>query len=200
MAAADDDDIAADGADTDADADADAETDADEPSSSTLLAQRRSSSHFFSRMMSGGFALEIINCKQHAQTTNSNKMCSKRYAVEQLTNFNFFKTLWERRGRAALVCFTSPSCGACRMFKRELPILREFAMKRKLTIGVKLDVFEVDAGENMALTNEHEVVDLPALFLYQNGEFHAPIQAPPDAGCLFSEVEEALKKPPHEAP
>lgn len=71
--------------------------------------------------------------------------------VEQLTNATFFKRLWAGGDRAALVCFTAPSCGACRMFKRILPTLREHAESQSKESGFSLDVYEVDAGENMGL-------------------------------------------------
>lgn len=47
------------------------------------------------------------------------------------------------------------------MFKRVLPVVRDFAAHHQPeahTCGFQLDVFEVDAGDNMGLVNEHEVL------------------------------------------
>jgi hypothetical protein len=121
---------------------------------------------------------------------------------EQLTSHTFFHRLEERSSdgdRSALICFTSPSCGSCRAFKRVLPAVRELASSRG-SDAADLDVFEVDAGESMGLTNEHDVVDLPALFLYRGAEYHASLQAPPDPSALLCAVLAALERPPEEAP
>ena len=60
--------------------------------------------------------------------------------------------------------------------------------------------FAVNAGDSPGLVNEHEVMDLPALFLYNDGEFHASIQAPPVVQELEAAVLQALDLPPEEAP
>ena len=118
-------------------------------------------------------------------------------STPRLTNATFFKQLWAARDRPALICFTSPSCGSCRLFKRVLPELASFAEQEK---QFALNVFEVDAGENMGLTNEHGVKDLPALFLYSEGDFHASLQAPPVPELLYEEIQKALALPAEEAP
>lgn len=111
--------------------------------------------------------------------------------VRRLTQFDFHHTLAECRG-ASLVYFTAPGCGACRQLHNMLENhLSEFA---------HLNLFEVDAQQEMALTREFEVFHLPSLFLFNNGEFHAPIHAEPLPASLLAAVEAALAAPADEAP
>ncbi len=112
-------------------------------------------------------------------------------ATRQLTQFDFHHVLAETDG-LSLVFFTSPGCGACRHLKR---ILEEQADEFS-----SIHLFEVDAQQEMALTREFEVFHLPALFLFQNGQYHAPIQAEPSPGSLWLAIEEALAAEPQEAP
>lgn len=112
-------------------------------------------------------------------------------AVQRLTQFDFHHRLADTPG-LSLVWFSAPACGACRQLKRLFAANPEaFA---------QLQLFEVDAGEEMALTREFEVFHLPALFLYRDGCFHAPIDAEPTVTGLHRAIEAALKAEPQEAP
>ena len=111
--------------------------------------------------------------------------------VRTLNQFNFHHTLAETEG-VSLIYFTSPACGSCKKLKwvfNHYP--EDFA---------RLNLFEVDAQSEMALTNEFNVFHLPSLFLYNDGEFHADIQAEPLPHSILAAVDAALKKPPLEAP
>ncbi len=111
--------------------------------------------------------------------------------AEQLSQFDFHHTLAQAEG-VSLVYFTAPGCGACRQLKHILESSpQEFAL---------LNVFEVDAQQDMALTREFEVFHLPAMFLYKDGHFHAPIHAEPQPASLIAAIEAALAQPPQEAP
>jgi thioredoxin 1 len=112
-------------------------------------------------------------------------------AVRSLDQFNFHHTLAQTAG-VSLIYFTAPACGACKQLRWVFDHhAGEFAL---------LNLFEVDAGREMALTNEFNVFHLPALFLYNDGEFHAEIQAEPLPHALITAIEAALAALPMEAP
>jgi thiol-disulfide isomerase/thioredoxin len=112
-------------------------------------------------------------------------------SAARLTQFDFHHTLAETGG-VSLVYFTAPGCGACRQLKQVFDSYPdEFAL---------LNLFEVDAQQEMALTREFEVFHLPALFLFKEGQYHAPIHAEPMPQSLIAAVETALAGEPEEAP
>jgi hypothetical protein len=108
-----------------------------------------------------------------------------------LDQFNFHHTLSATRG-VSLVFFTSHACSVCRLW-------------RHLLIGYSrhepdITLFEVDAQRDMALTREFELFHLPALFLYQDGDFHCPLQCEAHAGKLALAIQAALSAPAQELP
>ncbi len=107
----------------------------------------------------------------------------------KLNQFDFHHRLAETPG-PALVIVTGPDCGACR------------SLKGLLASGALPDVnlFEVDAEQDLALTAELEVFHLPALFLYRDGRFHHRIEAELTAESLQQAVNGALTGPSEEAP
>ncbi len=111
--------------------------------------------------------------------------------VERLTQFDFYHVLAATEG-VSLVYFTAPGCGACRQLKQVLQRHpREFAV---------INLFEVDAQQDLALTREFEVFHLPALFLFKDGHYHAAIHAEPNVPSLLAAVEAAVTAAPEEAP
>jgi thioredoxin 1 len=112
-------------------------------------------------------------------------------AIRTLDQFNYHHILAQTPG-VSLVYFTSPACGACRHLKaifEHQP--QEFG---------QLNLFEVDAQREMALTHEFGVFHLPALFLYNEGEFHAEIHAEALPSAIIAAIETALAAPAQEAP
>mmetsp|Transcript_114500 Transcript_114500/g.334761 ORF Transcript_114500/g.334761 Transcript_114500/m.334761 type:complete len:204 (-) Transcript_114500:297-908(-) len=142
----------------------------------------------------------VFVCQRALGTTDEvGSLDSAARRVHSLDTFTYHRRLEETE--VALVCFTSPGCGSCRAFTRVLPLLQRRAdEKQRAGYGFQLAVFEVDAGENMGLVNELDVVDLPALFVYVNGEFHCPLQAAPEAEVLYMAVVRASKQPASEPP
>lgn len=110
---------------------------------------------------------------------------------ERADQYSFHHRL-EELGGNVLVIFTGPACGACRRMKAVL------GEPGALPEGTRL--LEVDAGIDMALTNEFEVFHLPALFLFRDGRFHAPVDAEPLPVKVREAVAAALAAPPQEAP
>lgn len=112
-------------------------------------------------------------------------------SISRLTQFDFHHTLAETGG-VSLVYFTSPGCGACRHLRQLL--------ETHADLFSQMNLFEVDAQQDMALTREFEVFHLPALFLFKGGQYHAQIHSEPLARSLIAAVEAALAAEPQEAP
>lgn len=112
-------------------------------------------------------------------------------AVTALDQFNFHHTLAQTEG-VSLVYFTAPACGACKRLKQ--------LFLHNPEVFAQLNLFEVDAQREMALTNEFGVFHLPAMFLFNRGEFHAEIQAEALPHAILAAVEAALAAPAQEAP
>lgn len=112
-------------------------------------------------------------------------------APRQLDQFEFHHTLAGTPG-IALVCFTAPHCGACRAMRRALG---ELSVTRP-----DIHLFEVDSQRDAALAREFDLFHLPALFLYRDGTYHAPVQSTPRAAALEQTVDTLLGQPALEAP
>ena len=93
----------------------------------------------------------------------------------------------DARQPPALVIFTAPACGACRRLKAILAQLPPFP---------DTAVYEVSAERAGGLVEELEIFHLPALFLYQDGDLHAPIHARLTADSLREAIETARAGPP----
>ena len=112
-------------------------------------------------------------------------------ALTRLNQFDFHQTLTENTG-LSLIMFTAPGCGSCRQLRQVLEAHPEdFA---------DLHLFEVDAQQDQALTNEFDVFHLPSLFLFRDGEFHAQIEAEPLPQNIKDAIAAALSEGPQEAP
>lgn len=111
--------------------------------------------------------------------------------IRALTQFDFHHRLEETPG-AALVVFTAPLCGACKMLRT--------AMTHYGEGNPEVTLFEVDAQQDMALAREFDVFHLPALFLYLDGRFHAEIQCETLPEKIAEAVVDARLGPAAEAP
>jgi thioredoxin-like negative regulator of GroEL len=94
------------------------------------------------------------------------------------------------RGGVALVLFSSPDCGACRMVERRLPAV--------MPEGVGL--FRVDVQRATGLARAFEIFHLPALLLYRDGQFHAVLDTVVAPVPLRQAIEAALAAPAREEP
>lgn len=111
-------------------------------------------------------------------------------AFQQLDEFTFYATLAHSPG-ASLVLFDSPECGACRALKQQLPALLGTSVQQ---------LYRVNVGESTGLAREYEVFYLPALFLFVDGQFHAPVQAVLTAPALQAAIQSLMRQPAQEAP
>ena len=112
-------------------------------------------------------------------------------ALTRLNQFDFHHTLAENKG-LSLVMFTAPGCGSCRQ-------LRQVLEGHAQDFG-DLHMFEVDAQQDQALTNEFDVFHLPSLFLFRDGQFHAQIEAESMPQHIMDAIAVALSEGPQEAP
>ena len=111
-------------------------------------------------------------------------------AIVQLDQFDFHHRLEETPG-LALVFFTGPHCGACKVLRQ---VLDGYAGAREIR------VFEVDAEQDLALAREFGVFHLPSMFLYRDGAFHGELHSEPRPQALDAAIEALLGRPAAEAP
>jgi thioredoxin 1 len=90
----------------------------------------------------------------------------------------------------AVVLFSSPACGTCRMVERRLP--------EAAPAGTHL--FKVDVQQATALARAFEIFHLPELFLYSEGRFHARLGCEISAQALGASLDRALAQPAEEEP
>lgn len=116
---------------------------------------------------------------------------SSPYPFTTLTDQDFYAVLEDTKG-ASIVFFTQPGCSSCRAWSMLLQDLQ------KAQPGVH--VFRVDAQESSALAQEYAIFHLPALFVFENGQFHAPLQCEARLPALQAEFSKLLATPAVEAP
>lgn len=111
--------------------------------------------------------------------------------IRPLNDHEFYARLGETTG-PSIVFFTKPGCSSCRLWKR---LLGELLQQRE-----DINVYQVDAEQNMALSHEYELFHLPALFLFVDGEFHCELQTEARLTHLQAALDAALDSPAGEAP
>lgn len=72
----------------------------------------------------------------------------------------------------------------------------------QLFLAKRLDVrvFEVDVEQEQGLAREFEIFHLPALYVFQNGQFHGELQAEARIEAIQQALNAALNTPPQEMP
>ena len=111
--------------------------------------------------------------------------------IRKLDQFEFHHVLEESPG-ISVVFFTAPNCGSCRAMKQ--------ALGQVLEQHGNWNVFEVDAARDLALVREFDVFHLPALFMYKDGAYHAPLQVTPLTNEIIAAVNRLVRLEPVEAP
>ena len=110
--------------------------------------------------------------------------------IASLNDLNYHHTLMDTAG-VALVYFTAPDCGACKMLAQAL---QHYPPHEPVT------VFQVDAVHNGGLINAFGIFHLPTLYLYLDGQFHAELQCIALPEAIYQAVQTALLLPPEEEP
>lgn len=111
--------------------------------------------------------------------------------LQRLNDTDFYAVIQETLG-VSIVFFSSEGCNSCRYWKA---LLDQFAATRPI-----LHVYEIDAQQSMGLTREYEVFHLPALFVFVNGQFHAPLQCEARLDAIDHTLDQLLAAPAQEAP
>ncbi|HRX44348.1 MAG TPA: thioredoxin [Candidatus Dojkabacteria bacterium] len=83
-------------------------------------------------------------------------------SVLHLTSADFKEQIIDYEG-VALVDFWAPWCGPCQMVG---PVLEELEKE----MGEKVKVAKVNVDEEGALGQEYQIMSIPAVFVFKNGE------------------------------
>jgi thioredoxin-like negative regulator of GroEL len=110
-------------------------------------------------------------------------------AMRSLDEATYYRQLSQTHG-LALVFFTSPACGTCRVVERQLP---HSALP-------DTHLFKVDVQVASALAQAFEVFHLPTLLLYVDGQYHARLNCEVTPAKLCAAIENALQQPAEEEP
>jgi thioredoxin-like negative regulator of GroEL len=87
-------------------------------------------------------------------------------AFERVAEGDFHRRM-ATTGGVAVVLFSAPRCGACRVWKQTLPVaLGELANS----------FYEVDVSEATGVARHFDIFHLPTIYLYRDGRFHAELQ------------------------
>ncbi|MDO8892730.1 MAG: thioredoxin family protein [Sulfurimicrobium sp.] len=109
---------------------------------------------------------------------------------KSLAEFDFHHELAASSG-PVLVMFGAPGCGTCRKVEKLLP---------EAVAGMVSGLYKVDVQQSMGLARAYEVFHLPALFLFVDGRYHAPIESEVTAMKMKQALEQALAAPPQDEP
>jgi thioredoxin 1 len=105
-------------------------------------------------------------------------------AITEVTDTNFQSEVIES-DQPVLVDFWAPWCGPCRMVA---PVLEEIASEK----GDQLRIVKLNTDENPEVSAQFEVLSIPTLILFRNGQVAKKIIGAYPKKRLEAEIEPAL--------
>jgi thioredoxin 1 len=103
--------------------------------------------------------------------------------VTEVTDNNFQAEVVEA-DQPVLVDFWAPWCGPCRMVA---PILEELAGERS-----DLKIVKLNTDENIQTASEHQIMAIPTMLVFKNGQVAKRIQGAMPKARLEQELAEVL--------
>jgi thioredoxin 1 len=91
----------------------------------------------------------------------------------------------------AVVLFSAPACGSCRVWKQLLPLA---------LAGMVSALYEVDVSEATGMARYFSIFHLPTLYLYRDGQFHAELQCEARREAIQQTVLSLLAAPAQDEP
>lgn len=91
----------------------------------------------------------------------------------------------------SLVMFSAPDCGACKRLEKHIP---------KWLAEQVQHFYKVDVQHSTALARAYDVFHLPSLFVFVDGQFHAPLHAEAAPLPMQETLKKLLNEPAHEEP
>lgn len=104
--------------------------------------------------------------------------------VTHLTDATFAETIGSA-DKPVLVDFTAAWCGPCKMIS---PILDELSVEQ----AEKLQIVKIDVDENPATTMKYDVMSMPTLILFKDGEPQRRLVGARGKQHLLEELAEVL--------
>ena len=104
--------------------------------------------------------------------------------VSELTDATFDEAVLAS-DRPILVDFTASWCGPCKMIA---PVLEELSVEQ----ADRLAIAKIDVDENPATTRRFEVMSMPTLILFKDGEPHRRLVGARGKQHLLSELADAI--------
>lgn len=112
-------------------------------------------------------------------------------AIKALTQFDFYPQIEQTKG-LSLIYFSAHFCASCQHLTH---ILTQLADEQE-----EVSIFQVDAQQDQALVAEYEVFHLPAMFLFNNGQYHAQLQCEARIPSILNAIKQAKEHPAEDAP